>query len=206
MKTARGGGDALILKVDDEFSIYEMKKFVNAVVFPNKVLYSWGKSIRPALEETFMPAQIKPAGAAVTGKPASFVKFSDKLTDSIHDIAKIIEQNKEMIDSIQEIAIELTSSIGSLHALTVKYARIANQILDVLLPILKNLPVVPKNVMDLLVNLESVTQKIIDNEPSTSKTIGDVRSGLNAGDVNKIKGHAEQLKNVTKTLTAMLPK
>jgi hypothetical protein len=143
--------------------------------------------------------------SVATAKPTSFVKFSDKLTDSINDITRIIEQNKEMIDSIQEIAIELTSSIGSLHTLTVKYARIANQILDVLLPILKNLPVVPKNVMTLLVNLESITQKIIDNEASTSKTITDVRSGLNTGDVNKIRGHADQLKNVTKTITGMLP-
>src|SRR5690606_38569445 len=101
------------------------------------------------------------------------------------DIAKIIEQHKEMIDSIQEVALELTSSIGSLHTLTVKYARTANQILDVLLPILKNLPVVPKNVMQLLVNMESITQKIIDNETNTSKTITEVQSGLKTSDVNK---------------------
>jgi len=150
-----------------------------------------------------MPVPVKPAAPV---KTASFVKFSDKLTDSITDITKIIEQNKEMIDSIQEIALELTGSIGSLHALTVKYARTANQILDVLLPILKNLPIIPKNIMDLLVNLESITQKIIDNEATTSKTITDVRSGLNTGDVNKIRGHADQLKAVTKSLTAMLPK
>ncbi len=137
---------------------------------------------------------------------ASFVKFSDKLTGSINEITKIIEQNKEMIDSIQEIAIELTNSIGSLHALTVKYARIANQILDVLLPLIKNLPIIPKNVTDLLVSLEAITQKIIDNEAETSKTITDVRSGLSTGDVNKIKGHADQLKSVTKTLTDILPK
>jgi len=156
-----------------------------------------------------MPAPIKATatakGSVMPAKTVSFVKFSDKLTDSITDITKIIEQNKEMIDSIQEIAIELTSSIGSLHTLTVKYARTANRILDVLLPILKNLPIIPKNVMDLLVSLESITQKIIDNEASTSKTITDVRSGLNTGDVNKIKGHADQLKMVTKTITDMLP-
>jgi hypothetical protein len=147
-----------------------------------------------------------PTPVSATAKPVSFVKFSDKLTGSVNEITKIIEQNKEMIDSIQEIAIELTSSIGSLHTLTVHYARTANQILDVLLPILKNLPIIPKNVMDLLVNLENITQKIIDNEAVTSKTITDVRSGLNTGDVNKIKGHADQLKSVTKTITAMLPK
>jgi hypothetical protein len=111
-----------------------------------------------------------------------------------------------MIDSIQEVALELTTSIGTLHTLTVRYARTANNILDVLLPILKNLPLIPKNVMQLLTNLESITQKIIDNEASTSRTISDVQSGLRTGDVNKIKGHAGQLQAVTKTLTSMLPK
>ena len=157
-----------------------------------------------------MPTPIKStakAGTAIskTGT-VSYVKFSDKLTGSINDIVKIIEQNKEMIDSIQEIALELTSSIGSLHTLTVKYARTANGILDVLLPILKNLPIVPKNVMQMLVNLESITQKIIDNETTTSKTITDVRSGLQTGDANKLKAHAGQLKEVTKAITAIIPK
>ncbi len=157
-----------------------------------------------------MPTPLKAtakAGVAVSKTGAtSYVKFSDKLTGSINDIVKIIEQHKEMIDSIQEIALELTSSIGSLHTLTVKYARTANGILDVLLPILKNLPLIPKNVMQMLVNLESITQKIIDNESSTTKTITDVRSGLQTGDANKLKAHAGQLQEVTRAITAIIPK
>ena len=157
-----------------------------------------------------MPTPLKAAAKSGVVVPkagtTSYVKFSDKLTGSINDIVKIIEQNKEMIDSIQEIALELTSSIGSLHTLTVKYARTANAILDVLLPILKNLPIVPKNVMQMLINLESITQKIIDNEVTTSKTITDVRSGLQTGDANKLKAHAGQLQAVTKSITAIIPK
>lgn len=157
-----------------------------------------------------MPAPIKPAlkagASAATSSAGKYIRFSDQLTASITDITKIIEQHKAMIDSIQEIALELTTSIGSLHTLTVKYARTANTILDVLLPILRNLPLIPKNVMQLLTNLEGITQKIIDNELSTNKTIMDVQSGLRTGDVNKIKGHAVQLQNVTRTLTAILPK
>lgn len=157
-----------------------------------------------------MPTPIKSsiksgAGAAKSG-PTSYVKFSDKLTTSITDIAKIIEQHKEMIDSIQEVAIELTGSIGSLHALTVKYARTANQILDVLVPIVKNLPIIPANVKQMLVNLEALTQKIIDNEAATSKTIVDVNAGLKTGDANKLKAHAGQLQAVTKTITSIIPK
>jgi hypothetical protein len=154
-----------------------------------------------------MPAPAKTlAKAGAASRPASYVKFSDKLTGSINDIVRIIEQHKTMIDSIQEVALELTSSIGSLHALTVKYARTANQILDVLLPIVRNLPIVPKNVTQMLVNLEALTQKIIDNEKTTSKTIADVQTGLRTGDANKLKAHAGQLQAVTKTISAIIPR
>jgi hypothetical protein len=134
------------------------------------------------------------------------IKFSDKLTDSLQDISGMINEHKGMIDSIQDISLELTSAIGTLHTLTVKYAGKANQILDVLLPILKPLPIVPKNLLKLLIDMEKYTQNIIDNEKTTSKTISEVQSGLRTGDVNKIKGHTADLKKVTKTLTSILPK
>ena len=150
-----------------------------------------------------MPTPTNPVAMATSG---GVVKFSDQLTGSLNDITKMINEHKVMIDSIQEIALELTNSIGTLHTLTVKYAGIANGILDALLPIVKGLPIIPKNIVDMLVNLESITQKIIDTNANTAKTISDVQSGLKQGDVNKIKGHASELQNVTKALTAILPK
>jgi hypothetical protein len=143
---------------------------------------------------------------AAVAKAGAPVKFSDKLTDSLQDITSMIEQHKSMIDSIQEIALELTNSIGTLHTLTVKYAGIANNILDGLLPIAKSLPIIPKNILDMLINLESMTQKIIDSNAKTAQTISDVQIGLKTGDVNRIKGHSGELQNVTKALTAILPK
>src|SRR5512138_845342 len=106
-----------------------------------------------------MPAPVNPAARAgvPAPMPGGAVKFSDKLTDSLHDITKMIEEHKAMIDTIQEIALELTTSIGTLHTLTVKYAGIANNIFDGLLPIVKGLPIIPKNIVELLVNLESMT-------------------------------------------------
>lgn len=154
-----------------------------------------------------MPTPIRPtAKAGAVAKPGSIVKFSDKLTDSLNDITRMINEHKSMIDSIQEVALELTNSIGTLHTLTVKYAGIANNILDGLLPIARGLPIIPKNILQMLINLESITQKIIDNNLKTAKTITDVQTGLKTGDVNKIKGHAGELQNVTRALTAILPK
>jgi hypothetical protein len=151
-----------------------------------------------------MPVTGKGGVTATTS--VSYVKFSDKLTMSLNDITRMIGEHKTMIDSIQEVALELTTSIGTLHMLTVKYAGIANNILDALLPIVKPLPIIPQSVKALLTNLEAITQKVIDTQASTSKTITDVQSGLRTGDVNKIKGHAGQLQALTKTLTSILPK
>ncbi len=149
-----------------------------------------------------MTTPLAPAAATA----GATVKFSDRLTASLHDITGMIEEHKSMIDSIQDIALELTNSIGTLHTLTVKYAGIVNTILDGLLPLAKGLPIIPKNILDLLISLESITQKIVDNHAATAQTISDVQTGLRTGDVNKIKGHAADLQNVTRQLTAILPK
>ncbi|MCJ7699989.1 MAG: hypothetical protein MUO62_00260, partial [Anaerolineales bacterium] len=111
-----------------------------------------------------------------------------------------------MIDTIQETALELTSAMGTLNTLTLKYAKKTNEILDVILPIIGKVPFVPDKIEELLVQMEKWTQNIIDNEKSTSKTISDVQAGLRTGDVAKIKDHTDDLKKVTNTLMAILPK
>jgi hypothetical protein len=142
----------------------------------------------------------------ITPAPVPYTRFSTKLTGSLDQISKMIEDNAKMIDLIQEVALELTQSIATLHALTVQYASVANGVLDMILPILRGIPLIPKNVMDMLVNLESLTQQIIDNQASTKKTINDVQSGLSTGDATKLQSHANELQNLTRTLTSILPK
>lgn len=132
-----------------------------------------------------------------------YVKFSNKLSTSLDQISSSVRENAQMIDSIQEVALELTTTFGSLHTVAVKYARSANQVLDILLPIVSKLPIVPKNAQTMLVNLEKWTQMIIDNEAKTSATVNSVRSGLQSGDVNKLKTHTADLKSVTAALSKL---
>lgn len=146
-----------------------------------------------------------PRASAAPSK-TSYVKFSNKLSDSLEDISNTVRQNAQMIDSIQEMALELSTAFSSLHSVAVKYARSANQLLDILVPVVKNLPIIPKNAQTMIVNLEKWTQMIIDNEAKTAGTISSVRSGLQSGDVNKLKTHAADLQAVTKTLTNLVPK
>jgi hypothetical protein len=153
------------------------------------------------------PTPVRPvarAGVAVA-RPMTYTKFSSKLTGSLDQIGRMIEDNAKMIDSIQEVALELTGSIGALHTLTVKYAGIANQVLDVLLPLMQKIPLIPPKLTQFATDLERLTQKIIDGQAVTNKTITDVRSGLQTGDVSKLQNHAGELQNLTRSLSAILP-
>jgi methyl-accepting chemotaxis protein len=151
-------------------------------------------------------ARARASRRSIARSSTSYVKFSDKLTDSLEDITKMINEHKGMIDSIQEIALELTEAIGKLNTLALKYAKIVNDILDAILPIVSKVPLIPDNIEKLLVKMERWTQKIIDNEKPTAKTIADVRTGLRTGDVTKIKAHSSDLKKVTRSITAIIPK
>lgn len=145
--------------------------------------------------------------ASKSSRPSkSYTPLSARLTGSIDQISQLIEDNAKLMDTVQEVAIELTRSIGSLHTLTVRYAGVANSILDVLSPVLGGLPFMPKKATGMLTNLERITQRIIDNQAKTSRTIADVHTGLTAGDVTKIQSHAGELKSLTRSLAAVLPK
>jgi inhibitor of KinA sporulation pathway (predicted exonuclease) len=70
---------------------------------------------------------------------------------------------------------------------------------------MQKIPLVPPKLTQFATDLEKLTQKIIDGQAATSKTITDVRSGLQTGDVSKLQNHTGELQNLTKTLSAILP-
>lgn len=133
----------------------------------------------------------------------SYVKFSERLTSSLRDIERTIGDSAQTVDAVQEVAITLTDSLENLHATLVRYAGIANSVLDAVLPIARTMPLIPKNVVELLTKLEATTQKIIDNSQKTSTLISDVNSGLKAGDLAKLKAHTGELQSLTTMLTQL---
>jgi hypothetical protein len=71
---------------------------------------------------------------------------------------------------------------------------------------MEKIPLIPQKLTQFATDLEKLTQKIIDGQAATNKTITDVRSGLQTGDVSKLQTHAGDLQNLTKSLSAILPK
>jgi hypothetical protein len=138
--------------------------------------------------------------------PRSYTRLSTRVTGSLNQVSHLIEENAKLMDTVQELAIELTHSVGAMHTLAVRYAGRANSILDVLSPILRGLPFVPKKAKDLIGNLEGISQRIVSGQAARTKAIADVQSALNTGDVAGLRGHVGEIKSLTRSLTAILPK
>ena len=145
---------------------------------------------------------MSPATKAV--KPQ--VLLSKKLTGSMDQVTKLIEDNAKLMDLVQEVALELTHSIGTMHALTVKYAGKADRIVGVLSPILGSFPIFPKKAKTMLASLEEITGRINRTQASTKKTIADVKRGLSTANVSKLQNHADDLRTLTRGLLSAMPK
>lgn len=150
-----------------------------------------------------LPTQTASKNAVLPAE--GYVKFSDKLTDSLQDITRMINEHKAMIDAIQEVGIQLTGAIGSLHTITIKYARVVNNVLDILLPLLQKFPLVPPQLLELAKTMEKITQNMLDTSEETAKTISEVNTGLKTGNVEQLKAHAGQIQGLTKSIRAILP-
>lgn len=148
-----------------------------------------------------------PASPAVPAikKKAEFVPFSDKLTKSLQDVSKTIEDNKETLDTIQGLGIELTQAISAISVSALKYANMVNNILDTILPVVEKLPIFPPRIKEVLKDLNAFADKFLASVQTAQKVSANVENGLVAGDVNALKTHSADLKKVVASVKAIIP-
>ncbi len=155
---------------------------------------------KPQITSTSKSAAV---GAIRTRK--DFVPFSDKLTKSLEGVTKTIEDNKDTLDTIQELGIELTKMVSALSVSALKYANMVNNILDTILPLIQNLPFIPKTTQKFLADLNTFADKFLASCQSAQKISGSVETGLVEGDINALKTHSADLRNVVASVKTIIP-
>jgi hypothetical protein len=145
-------------------------------------------------------------GKAVTAGGEPYVPFSDKLVGSLEDISRIIEENKATMDSIQEIGLALARAARALQAMAFKYVGMVDRLLDNAVPILRSIPLVPKQTMKTIENLQDLANDILEVCTRADQVITDVDDGLRNADVTKLNRHSGDLQKMTRTLEKVLPK
>jgi methyl-accepting chemotaxis protein len=150
-------------------------------------------------------SSLKYSSSAGVSSSKNYVHFSDKLTGTLQDITKAIEENKEIIDTVQELGIDLSRTIASLSVTAIKYVKMVDSVLDLVVPVITGIPLIPKKTTDSLNNLRSLVDKIVASCEKSQQISADVEKGLVSGDVTKLKSHSADLKNVTASIRGILP-
>ena len=138
--------------------------------------------------------------------PVKYVKFSDKLAQGLNDITRIIQENKQTLDTVQEIGLELTNAIASLETVAVKYVRMIDGFLDKVVPLIRSVPFIDQKIVNFAKEAQTLAQTILDACTKSEKIIGDVHTSLTTADVSKLKAHTGSLQNLSKALQGAVAK
>jgi hypothetical protein len=126
------------------------------------------------------------------------------MTESLMNINKVVQDNRKTLDSIQDMAVELTRAIRSLEAVAIKYVKMADKILDTIVPILKGLPIVGKEVLEFAADAQALANKIVTACELAEKVLPGVEAGLTTADMNKLQSSTGQVQQLTNSLQSLM--
>ncbi|HMN12047.1 MAG TPA: hypothetical protein PKD55_06960 [Bellilinea sp.] len=129
-----------------------------------------------------------------------YVHFSDKLTGALNNISNVIDDNKGTIDSIQDMAIQLTRTVQILQVVVMKYVDKADKILDVAGPLVDKFPVFPDGLRDFIKDAQNISNKIIQTSDLAAKVLPGVEKSLMAGDLEGLQATKSGMAQLTKSL------
>jgi len=154
-----------------------------------------GAPTRPATR----PTAARPTAAA---KPAAgnYVHFSDKMTSALMNINDVIEDNKGTLDSIQDMALQLTRTVIVLRTVVMKYVGMVDNILETAVPIMEKLPIFPENVKEFARDALALAKKISTASEMAEKVLPGVEASLMSADVTRLQTSSGDVANLTKAL------
>lgn len=133
------------------------------------------------------------------------VHFSDKMTGALMNISRVIDDNKSTLDSIQDMAIELTRAIQSLRVVVMRYVGLADNLLETIVPVLDRLPVVPGRIKDLARDALELSNKITAASELAEKILPGVERSLMTADIGGLQTSTADVGQLTRALQDILP-
>jgi hypothetical protein len=113
--------------------------------------------------------------------------------------------NKEMIDAIQQSAIELTGIASELQALAFKNASLIAEVLAQARPLIRKIPVLGMAAdSETMVKAEGLSRLIVTSTQNASKIVLDLQKALVEADPKYLKSHLEDLRRYRAEVNRML--
>ena len=135
-------------------------------------------------------------------KPAAgnYVHFSDKMTTALKNIGNVIDENKGTLDSIQDMAVELTRTVQELRVVVMRYVNVADKILEIVVPIMDKLPVFPASLKNFAKEALELSNKIGEASALAEKVLPGVEASLLTADVSGLQASTKDVAGLTRAL------
>jgi hypothetical protein len=116
-----------------------------------------------------------------------------------------IRENEELVDTVQQTAIEATQLALHLQALAFKHADQVARIIQTVRPMMKSLPLVGKYADNpALVRAQDLSASIVDTTRTLNEIVGDIQSALIASDAGDLKKYLARLEAYKDTVQHVL--
>lgn len=118
---------------------------------------------------------------------------------------RVSKKDREMTKAIEEIALEMTRTIAAIQALTFKYIKRVDRILDVIIPLLTLIPGVSRKLDEAgISDARSASRVIVDTSTQIESTVRNAERALINKDSKKLRGYSGALREATEALKKAL--
>lgn len=162
------------------------------------------KQSKPVAKKSPQPVRKAPVPRKPVGS-AQYVHFSDKMTGALMNINKVIDENKDTLDSIQDMAVQLTRTVRMLRAVVMKYVDTVNNILETIVPIMEKFPVFPDKFEEFAKDALELTEKISKASDLAEKVLPGVEKSLTTADISGLQASSGEVAQLTRALQDMMP-
>ena len=116
-----------------------------------------------------------------------------------------LRRNKDMLDAIQRIGLELTALVGDLQSLAFKNANQVSQVLTPLRPYLQSLSLEYKlGATDSIIQVDNISKTIMDSADKINSVITGLQQALSESNPVPLKGYLDDLHEYRELVRTML--
>jgi hypothetical protein len=120
-------------------------------------------------------------------------------------LRRSINENRELIDAVQAMALQVTEVASDLQSLAFKHASVVAAVMQEARPLLRRVPVVGRFAdSETVVRVDSLSSAIVDYTTRAKGIIGDVEDALVKSDASRLRQYIMDLREVRSELTRLL--
>jgi urease gamma subunit len=127
------------------------------------------------------------------------------MTGALQNISNVIDENRGTLDSIQDMAVQLTRTIISLRLVIIKYVDMAEKALGTIVPIIEGLPIISENIKEFARDAQALAKKIDTANELVQKVLPGVERALTTADISGLQASSGEVAELTRLLQDMIP-